>query len=84
MTNPMLTCERCGMAYYEWLLDEDGARALLTPGATVPEAMIPNVHACPKPYPRETAELLAAFYARTGVPTSQRIKARIKLGLEGA
>lgn len=39
-------------------------------------------HACPDPFPRETAEMLHAFYTSPGAPpTSLRTKARIKLGL---
>lgn len=82
MGSQPLTCERCGMIYYEWLLDEASALALFTPGAVVPEGMVPNIHECPEPYPREQAEHLARFYATTGTPGSQRTKARIKLGLE--
>lgn len=71
----MRTCPNCGMSYYEWLHED---LADLQAGN---DPLIPNIHECPKPYPYETALMLASLYTRTGVPTSQRQEARIRLGL---
>jgi hypothetical protein len=72
--NDPRTCERCGIFYYEWLHTD-----LRFEG----EPLIPNMHVCPEPYPRETAEFLLSFYVNSGMVTTQTVKARIKLGLEG-
>jgi hypothetical protein len=81
--NEPRTCPRCGIFYYEWLLDRESARALFREQTeTVPEAMVPNMHECPEPYPYETARMMAATLAASGMPVSQTTKARIKLGLE--
>lgn len=70
--NEPRTCPRCGIFYYEWLHADMNYEG---------EPLIPNVHECPEPYPFETAQTLAHYYATTGIPVSQNVKARIKLGL---
>jgi hypothetical protein len=69
MTDPR-TCPRCGIYYHEWLGE---------PGT---EALIPNLHECPEPFSYEVARSLLDFHVTSGIPTSQTIKARIRLGLE--
>jgi hypothetical protein len=66
--------------YHEWL--QQDWKALLTPGAEVPEPLIPNIHTCPEPFPRIVAESLAQFHASTGIPVHPVVAARIRLGLE--
>jgi hypothetical protein len=78
MTNEPRTCPNCGIFYYEWL--QQDFKAVLGAGA-VPEPLIPNIHACPEPYPYEHAVMLHGTYAAAGMPVSQRVKARIMLGL---
>lgn len=68
-------CERCGMG---WIENEYATEILPDTWTSIGE----RKHDCPEPYPRETAEFLLAYYTSTGIPTSQRIKAQIKLGLE--
>jgi hypothetical protein len=82
-TNEPRTCSHCGIFYYEWLHGEGGFKAMVTAGAELPEPLIPNVHECPEPYPRHVAEMLLGIYSQPGSPPiSQKMKARIKLGLE--
>jgi hypothetical protein len=78
----MKTCERCGMSYHEWLHDETGAKAMVTAGTGLPEPMIPHMHECPEPYPPEVARMFLETCRATGMPVSQRMKARVKLGLD--
>jgi hypothetical protein len=63
------------MFYYEWLHRD---LAALEAGE---EPLIPNLHTCPEPYPRDVAEALASFHASSGVPVHPRTAARIRLGL---
>jgi hypothetical protein len=58
------------MFYYEWL------------GEPGEEALIPNMHECPPPFPREVAEAYVQMArAMGGMVVSQRMKAQIRLGL---
>jgi hypothetical protein len=58
-------CERCGMGWATPMLD--GSE--------------PAPHVCPEPFDRKTAETLATMLAASGIPVSQRMKARVRLGL---
>jgi hypothetical protein len=70
MDNEPRTCPRCGIFYYEWLREPGG------------EPLIPNMHECPEPFSPELARSLLSTILAYGVPVSQTMKARIKLGLE--
>jgi hypothetical protein len=81
-----VTCPACGMGWLTRRLCGSCAfKATPDPGCAECGGKVvyglTKAHACPEPYPRETAETLAAFYASSGVPTTQREKARILLGL---
>lgn len=67
-------CQRCGMG---WIENRESVELFPDEWTTVGE----RAHECPEPYPRELAESLHAFYVSTQIPTSQRVKARIELGL---
>lgn len=67
-------CERCGMG---WIENEKPVEIL---GEMTPSGE--QDHECPEPFSRREAELLLSFYTATGAITTQRIKARIKLGLK--
>lgn len=41
----------------------------------------PIVHRCPEPYPYDHARAMALMLRSSGMPVSQRVKARIVLGL---
>lgn len=66
-------CSDCGMGWVESEHQQDG---FLPPGA--------RGHECPPPFDPETAGFLCSHFATSGIPTSQRIKARIVLGLRTA
>jgi hypothetical protein len=69
-----MNCPRCGMYVPSCPL-------ILDPNGELYKVEGPVWHECPEPYPRETAEYLLRFFVDTGIPTSARNKARIKLGL---
>lgn len=74
--NEPRTCPRCGIFYYEWL---HSGFAGMERGD---EPLIPNVHECPAPYPPDVARMMLNTCIATGMPVSQRTRARIRLGLE--
>lgn len=74
-----MTCETCGMWWHDG--PQMTIAQLLGSEPITGDEPARDPHVCPEPFPRETAEYLLAFHSQTGVPTTQRIKARIKLGL---
>jgi hypothetical protein len=68
------------MTYYEWLHESSS----LFGSALRGEPLIPNMHVCPEPFDPEVAAYLLEFFVSSGIPTTQRVKARIRLGLRNA
>lgn len=66
-------CQRCGMGWIEHEQPVEILGRMTSSGETA--------HTCPEPFPREYAEVLCSSLVASGMPTTQRIKARIKLGL---
>jgi hypothetical protein len=69
-----MICERCGMYYVEWHQTWEDMNAGKEP-------MIPNIHECPEPFPRDVAVSLVQFHASSGAPMHPRDKARCVLAL---
>lgn len=70
LPNEPRTCPNCGIFYYDWL------------GEPGEEPLIPNIHECPPPFPPDVARSLLQTIVAYGVPVSQTMKARIRLGLQ--
>ena len=67
------------MFYYEWL-QQDWKSIFM--GGAPGEPLIPNMHECPPAFAPDVARVMLETCIATGMPVSQRIKARIRLGLD--